>query len=157
MLVLIETYKPSLLRAARGLICNSGWAADTVQRSITSLRRGERGCEGEKVVIRRKNHGNSMFPLLLTLSSAKLHITIYSLSCLIIIISVPSIYDSPSLSFHTSPYSFVSAYLYPLVCLQFYSSFHHSSLSPLLSLQSSLPPPPPRMLWPSMIDEAGFR
>ncbi len=33
--------KPSLLLAARGLICNSGGAADTVQRSITSLRRGE--------------------------------------------------------------------------------------------------------------------
>lgn len=53
-LVLIETYKPSLLVTARGLICNSEWTAERVQRNITSLRRGKRGCEGEKVVIRRK-------------------------------------------------------------------------------------------------------
>lgn len=43
LVVLMETYKPSLLLTARGLICNSGWAADTVQRNITSRRRrGER-------------------------------------------------------------------------------------------------------------------
>lgn len=45
-LVLIETYKPSLLVTARGLICNSEWTAERVQRNITSLRRG--GREGVK-------------------------------------------------------------------------------------------------------------
>lgn len=45
-LVLIETYKPSLMVTARGLICNSGWTADRVQTNITSPRRG--GREGVK-------------------------------------------------------------------------------------------------------------
>lgn len=39
--VFMDTYKTSLLLTASGLICNSGWAADRVQRNITSVRKGE--------------------------------------------------------------------------------------------------------------------
>lgn len=149
MLVLMETYKSSLLLAARGLICNSGWAADAVQRSITSLRRGERGCEGAKVVIRRKN-------VPIAADSPQLHITIYSLSCLIIIISVPSICDSPFIFPHLSLFLCLcpspSSVLSPILFIFPSVLFLPSLVSPILST-----PSPPRMLWPSVIDEAGFR
>lgn len=127
--VFMDTYKTSLLLAASGLICNSGWAADRVQRNITSVRKGEE-------TVWRKDSSNeeeedSMFPLLPTRTVRKLHITLHSFSRLI----VPSF--SPSLcslyTYLSTPlYSFVSA-LYLLFCLLFYSSFHSCPLSPLQS------------------------
>lgn len=51
-LVLLEMYKPSV-------ICRGRLAADTVQRNIAER---ESRCEGEEVVIRRKKHGDTVFP-----------------------------------------------------------------------------------------------
>lgn len=53
-LVLLEMYKPSV-------ICRGRLAADTVQRNIAERERESR-CEGEEVVIRRKKHGDTVFP-----------------------------------------------------------------------------------------------
>lgn len=117
--VLMERYKTSLFLTARGLICNSGWAADTVEGNIKSLRRG---CGGEK---------DSMFPSLLTRTVWKLHITIYSLSCLIILHLSPSLcplYPNPS----TPRPTLISI-------LGFVSYSIHLSITPP-SLPPSLPP-----------------
>lgn len=52
-LVLLEMYKPSV-------ICRGRLAADSTEKHWGGER--ESRCEGEEVVIRRKKHGDTVFP-----------------------------------------------------------------------------------------------
>ena len=60
LVVLMETYKPSLL--LQNVSATVGGLQKHYRGRAHHLR--ERGCEGEEEIIRTKKHGNSMFSLL---------------------------------------------------------------------------------------------